>query len=349
MLSAAHGLRERGHDVRLAVPRTAALAARSVETGLPVHAAPFRADADFISFARVFRICRRHRVQAMVLNMDRVLRVGGTAARLAGVPVVLPRRGSEFPLKGGPLYRFTYRHVATGMIVNSRATARTLVRGISWRPSGSIHVLPNHVDLDRFACPRPRDAVRGALGLPASAVVAIVVGELTSRKNAGLLIRALPGLGVDAPHVLIVGQGREEESWRELARTLGVADRVHFLGFRRDIPDLLAASDVLVHPARVEGFGYAVAEAMAAGLPVVATNASSLPELVDDGRTGRLFPPDDEPALAEALLPYLRDPALRRQHGAEGRERARREFPLEKRLAELEALLEEEIASTTRG
>jgi len=287
----------------------------------------------------------------MILNMDRVLRVGGTAARLAGVPVVLPRRGSDFALKPGLLYRLTYRHVATGVIVNSRTTAANLASRIRWRPAGAVHVLPNHVELARFASPRPRAEVRAELGLPADGPVAICVGELTSRKNAALAIRALPEILGEVPDawLLIVGKGREEEAWRGLARSLGVASRVCFAGFRRDVPDLLAAADVLVHASRAEGLPNAVTEAMAAGRPVVASDASSHPELVDDGTTGRLFAPDDASALAAAVVPYLRDRELRLRHGAAGRERAEREFSLEHRLAELEALLEREIAVTTRG
>ena len=90
--------------------------------GRSAQEARFRADFDPTSFSAVHRLARTWRPHAMVLNMDRVLRVGGLAARWAGVPVVLPRRGSEFPLKDGWLYRYTYRRVATGMIVNSQAT-----------------------------------------------------------------------------------------------------------------------------------------------------------------------------------------------------------------------------------
>lgn len=348
MLSAAAGLARRGHEVSLAAPGESSILARAREASLPTLAAPFRADADLLSFFRIHRHCRRHRVEAMILNMDRVLRVGGTAAKLAGVPVILPRRGSEFPLKDGALYRLTYRHVATGMIVNSRATAETLVRRIHWRPAGTVHVLPNGVDLSRFERPRPRAETRVALRIPAEAPVLMALGELTDRKNVALLLAAAPRLvaAFRGLRILVAGEGKEEARLREQARALGVEKSVTFLGFRRDVPDLLAAADVLVHPARVEGFGYAVAEAMAAGLPVVATNASSLPELVDAGRTGALFPPEDADALAEAVAAYLADPELRARHGRAGREKAKREFSSERRREELEGILTSSLAAS---
>lgn len=347
MLANARGLAGRGHDVSLAAPAGSALLARSRAAGLRGFQAGFRSDADFASFARIHRHCMHHRIEAMVLNMDRVLRVGGTAARLAGVGVVLPRRGSEFPLKNGPLYRWTYRNVATGVIVNSQATARTLVRNIAWRPAGAVHVLPNGLDPERFAGVRPRAEVRRELGIPEAAPVVICVGELTARKNAALLVAAVPGIAARVPGVvvLLAGSGAEEGALRRQVAALGLGERVRLLGFREDVPDLLGAADLLVHPARVEGFGYAVAEAMAAGRPVVATDASSLPELVEDGRTGSLFPPEDGAALEAAVVRYLTDGALARAHGAAGKRRAEREFLQERRLGELETLLREQIAA----
>jgi glycosyltransferase involved in cell wall biosynthesis len=346
MLASAAGLRARGHDVALAGRPGSAIVSRALRAGVPVVAARFAADLDVVSFARVFHACRARRTEALVANMDRVLRVAGPAARLAGVRVVLPRRGSEFPLKAGPLYRWTYRRVATGVLVNSRATERSLLEGVPWRPAGRVRVLPNGVDLARIDAARPREETRRSLGLPQDAAVLLVVGELTTRKNPALLLDAaarLRGEGL-LPWLLFAGEGTERDGLERRAAALGLADRTRLLGFRADVADLLAAADVLVHPSRVEGFGYAVAEAMAAGRPVVATDASSLPEIVVHGETGLLFAPDDDARLAAAIATYLRDPERRARDGARGRARARAEFSLERRLRELEAILEEEIA-----
>ncbi len=351
MLDAATGLAARDHAVTIAARPGSAIHERAIEAGVTVLPVPFRGDLDAVSFGRVWRWCRVHRPDALVLNMDRVLRTAGTAARAAGVRVVLPRRGSEFPLKDGLLYRWTYRRVATGVIVNSQATARSLVSRIDWRPAGRIRVLPNGIDPARFRSVRPRAEVREELGVAQDAPVLIVVGELTTRKNAMLLVEILPRLLEAHPGlvVLLVGEGVERGPLEQRAGELGITDRVRLLGFRRDIPDLLGAADLLVHPARIEGFGYAVVEAMAAGLPVVATDASSLPEIVDDGRTGRLFPLDDGAALERAIREYLDDPDRRARDGAAGCERATHEFSAERRLAELDALLAEEAGRAGAG
>ncbi|MFO7652984.1 MAG: glycosyltransferase family 4 protein [Candidatus Krumholzibacteriia bacterium] len=349
MLTAAAAMRERGHGVALAAPPDAVILARADRAGIEVLPAPFARDLDPVSFLRVWRHCRRRRVQVLCLNMDRVLRIAGLAARLAGVPVVLPRRGSEFPLKSHLNYRFHYRCVATGVIVNSEATARTLVQDIAWRPAGSVHVLYNGLDLAPFATARPRARLRRALGLAEGDLALVLVGELTARKNAALLVGVLPSLLRDHPRVqvLLAGEGEEREALSGQAAGLGVADHVRILGFRDDVPDLLAAADLLVHPARVEGFGYAVVEAMAAGLPVVATRASSIPEIVVDGETGFLFPLDDAAGLEAAVRRYLADPDLRARHGAAGREHVRRRFELGARTGELEAIFRTQLEQRT--
>jgi glycosyltransferase involved in cell wall biosynthesis len=125
----------------------------------------------------------------------------------------------------------------------------------------------------------------------------------------------------------------------------GLGSFLHILGFRDDVPDLLSACDIFVHTARVEGFGYAVAEAMAAGLPVVATRCSSIPEIVEDSKTGILVDPEDHAALVGAIETYVANPARRRRDGDAGRARVHAEFDLDKRLQELEEVFELEVHS----
>jgi glycosyltransferase involved in cell wall biosynthesis len=259
------------------------------------------------------------------------------------VRAILPRRGSEFPLKGHLNYRFQYQVIASGLIVNSRATAQTLCRDIDWTPRGRVHVLYNGVDLTPFDSTRPRVELRRELGLSNNDLALIQVGELTTRKNAALAVSALPRFDRRV-HLLLVGEGPEESSLRELASTHGVAERAHFLGFREDVPSLLTASDVLVHCARVEGFGFAVAEGGAAGIPAVAANASSVPEIIVDGETGALFESDDVDDLVRALQPYLTDADLRAAHGQAGRRRVESTFELQQKMDGLEALFEAELA-----
>lgn len=351
MLSACRGMQERGHAVTLAARPGSAIAGRAVRGGIPCIEVPFRSDLDVDSFWRVYRFCAMERPDLLCVNMDRALRIAGGAARAAGVRCVIPRRGSEFPLKDGFIYRWSYRRIATSMIVNSQATARTLLRNIAWRPAGRLHVLPNGVDLKHFENVRPREHVREELHLPQDALTLISIGELTSRKNPLALLHALADLVPRHAqlHALLVGEGSLRETLQRDADRAGLNAHLHLLGFRDDIPDLLHASDLLVHTARVEGFGYVIAEAMAAGLPVVATRCSSIPEIVEDSKTGILVEPEDHASLLSAIETYAADPARRHRDGTAGLHRARAEFDLERRLDELERIFELEIRETKRS
>jgi glycosyltransferase involved in cell wall biosynthesis len=134
---------------------------------------------------------------------------------------------------------------------------------------------------------------------------------------------------------LIVGGGRRQAEMRQLAASLGLGESVHFLGQRRDVPDLLHAMDVFVLPSYSEGVSLALLEAMAAGLPVIATAVGGLPEVVADGETGWLIPPQDAAALAGALVRLLADPALAQRLGANARDHVREHYSLDRQGREI--------------
>jgi glycosyltransferase involved in cell wall biosynthesis len=144
--------------------------------------------------------------------------------------------------------------------------------------------------------------------------------------------------------LLVVGGdpfGRGREQLVALAEELEIDHRTHFLGIRDDVPDLLGAADLFVLPSRWEGLGLVFLEAMAVGLPVVATRISAVPEVVQDGETGWLVPAGDPASLATALLTALDDPAERRRRGAAGRVRLEQRFGLERMLDETLAVYDE--------
>lgn len=146
---------------------------------------------------------------------------------------------------------------------------------------------------------------------------------------AALLAPSWPDL-----RVAIVGDGPLLPALRDRAAVLGIAGRVHLPGFRDDVPDLLPALDAFAFPSREEGLGSALLEAMAAGVPVVATRAGGIPEVVRDGVDGLLVPPADPPALAAALDRILRDPAAADRRAASARARVAAEFAADRMVAE---------------
>jgi glycosyltransferase involved in cell wall biosynthesis len=170
-----------------------------------------------------------------------------------------------------------------------------------------------------------------------------VACRLVSIKGIIYLIRALAVLQAEFPELRleIAGTGSERPIIESEAETLGLKDRVAFLGWQADLAPVLARWDIFVQPSLEEGFGIAALEAMAAGLPVVATAVGGISELVKAGQTGWLVPPGDPEALAERLRALLLDVEQRRRMGEAGRKRAMENFSVERMVAEISNIYDE--------
>jgi glycosyltransferase involved in cell wall biosynthesis len=188
-----------------------------------------------------------------------------------------------------------------------------------------LKVLHSGIDMSRIPDQDDGRDARRRFGIPADALVLGTVANLFARKGYDVMLRALPTIVASTPKVryLIVGSGDApyEKHLRALVENLGLERHVHFAGFQASVYPCLAAMDIYVHPALMEGFGIAVLEAMAMRKPVVATTAGGLPEVAQDGETGILVPPGDPDALAQAVIRLLRDPVHRRKLGEAGRDR----------------------------
>jgi glycosyltransferase involved in cell wall biosynthesis len=176
--------------------------------------------------------------------------------------------------------------------------------------------------------PAARRARRVALGLPADGTVLGTVGNFTPKKDHRNILRALARLDAgpagSAPHLVLIGSGPLEEELRRVVADEGLSGRVSFLGTRSDVFELLPLFDAFVLGSRFEGFPIALVEAMATGLPCVATAVGGIPEIVQDGSNGRLVLPGDPEALADALRQVLDDPAAASRLGAAARASAQR-------------------------
>lgn len=196
-------------------------------------------------------------------------------------------------------------------------------------PAHKVATIPNGVDSARFGGVGRSDA-RRRLGIPADHVVVGTVGRLDPVKDQASLVKAFAALRPARPGALLViaGDGPCRAELTHLISGLGLENHVLLLGERQDIPELMAAMDLFVLPSIAEGMSNTVLEAMATGLPVVATRIGGNPELVEDGLTGRLVPPLDIAGLAAAIDGYLDDAHLRALHGKASRHRAVERFDL---------------------
>jgi glycosyltransferase involved in cell wall biosynthesis len=276
---------------------------------------------------------------------------GTVLGRLSGVPVVVAHEHT-WSFQGRPLRRFLDRELvarwADVFVAVSDEDRRKMIEVEGVDPA-KIRLIPNGI-------PSPANGavtdVRAELGIESGVPVLGVVCELRAQKALEVLFEAAALLLAEFPtlKVLVAGDGPERARLEEGARRLGVADTVLFLGIRRDVPAVLAAVDVAVLSSDYEGSPLSVMEYMAAAKPVISTRVGGVPELVKEDVHGLLVEPRDPEALAEAVTRLLRDPALAKRLGAEGRQRQQREFSLEAMVRRIEDLYEELwLASGRRG
>jgi glycosyltransferase involved in cell wall biosynthesis len=236
---------------------------------------------------------------------------GRLAAMLEHVPIVIGTEVNIYERKR-PHHILAERLLMNRtdrVIVSARSVREFYVRQIHADPA-KIDVIYNAVDwsmLQPAELPGARARMRESLGLAADVKLAGVIARLTEQKGHRFLFEALAAPALADVHLLVVGDGDLRDSLRAEAGRLGVASRVHFLGARRDLGDLLAAIDVFAMPSLWEGLPLSLILAMGAALPVVATAVAGIPEVVAPGETGWLVPPADAPALVRALSEVFRD------------------------------------------
>lgn len=233
---------------------------------------------------------------------------GRLAAILERVPIVI---GTEVNI----YERKRAHHILAERILMAK-TDRVIVSANSVRDfyvdqihadPGKIDVVYNAVDWKAITPSKSREAMRSSLGLHRDAQVAGVIARLTEQKGHRFLFQAMTTSALADMQLIVVGDGDLRDSLKAEAQDLGIASRVHFLGARRDLGDLLAAMDVFVMPSLWEGLPLSMILAMGAAVPVVATAVAGIPEVVADGKTGWLVPAGNSLALATALVEVFSD------------------------------------------
>jgi glycosyltransferase involved in cell wall biosynthesis len=320
------------------------------EMGVPVTELKQRNSYDIPALLSLVSYIRRHRIDIIHTHLLASDVMGRMAGFLTGRPVVSTIHNSREDLDDEPsrrqwLERWTARLMARRLIVVS-ALLREEIASWFGVPLERVVTIPNGVDVGRFQ--RGEDLDRAALRrdlLGGDYPVVTNVARWTPQKDQKTLIEAAAIVAQTRSDVrfLLVGHGPLHDDLVAQAEALGVADKVVLAGFRDDVADVLAASDLFVLSSLWEGMPLALLEAMAAGCASVCTDVGGVPQVLQDGVTGQLVPPNDPPALADATLRYINDPEMRRQHGEAGLRWVQEHYSMQAWVKKLEELYLREL------
>lgn len=348
LLALLSGLRQHDIDARLILLVEPANDMQSyvdeaAARGIPVERILIQRDFDPALFQRLRNLLQALQPDIAHTHLLHADLYGVPAARWAGVPVVLSSRHNDntfrrrFPIK--QVNQLLWRLADAGIAI-SDAIARFSIE-VEGAPAGKIHRIYYGLEaakpLDRAGA---RAAVSNELGIPDDTVFIGVVCRLIEQKGVcyGLRAFARVASGYPQAHLLVAGEGPLRTALENESAALGLQKRVHFLGWRGDIPALMAALDIFLMPSLWEGFGLVLLEAMAQAVPVIASRVSAIPEVVVDGETGLLVPARDVDALAAALENLLADKPLRQYMGLQGQDRLETDFSAARMVDETAAL-----------
>lgn len=294
-------------------------AQRLREAGIPTLDLGARNLRDVRAFRRLLAHIREQKIELVHAHLTYSAIWSAIASRMTGVPAIASLHVS--PTATRALQDSVRHRVSTGIrdgimrfILNRWSTAIVTVsaalrddyvaRGLA---SAKLRVVHNGIDLDRFRRPHAESRARmeRELGLPPDAPLIATVAVLRPKKGIEVLLEA--ARSVKGAYFVIIGDGPKREEWNELAATLGIAERIRWTGYRTDVETLLAGCDLFVHPSVDDAFPTVLLEAMAAGLPVVASRVGGIPEIVTPGVTGQLVPAGDAASLAAAIGSLLAD------------------------------------------
>lgn len=319
--------RELGHDARILALQGGPLEAHAERLGVPTIVLGGESTARRVLHGAA--VLARLRPSVMHSHNPTSLQYGVIGKLVSGARLVFTDH------RGVVRVPKTIEWLLTDAVVAvSRDTARQSPA------SGVVDISVIYNGVDPPAPKRTRAEVRAELGL-GEGPVALHVANFLPVKGHDILVRALAEVKARGVRLTVVtaGDGVERAPIEALASSLGLGpEHVRFLGFRSDVPDLLAAADFFVLPSRMEGLPLAVLEAMSHGLPIVTTRIGGNPEVVTDGEHGLLVPIEDPGALAAALVRFAEDPGLRRKLGEAGRARVASEFSFTEMVRKYQAI-----------
>lgn len=304
----AQGLQGKGHRVLIVGQPQSALVSRAREEGLRVFPVRMRGEWDLLAAWKLAKIIKREHIQVVHLHEAHAHALGLLATSIARKPKVVLSRKVCFPIRKNPLSKLKYRTKRIDRIIAvSEGVKSLLIKG--GIRSEKIIIIHDGIDIEKFRKVRNNRYLYNEFDLDSKGPLVGMVAALSSTKDHQNFLEAAARVKEELSRVrfLVVGEGELRRELEYLTKKLELEKSVVFTGFRNDIPQILSVLNLFVLSSRSEALPNSILDAMASGLPVVATKVGGIPEIVKDGVNGILVPPRDPRALARAIITLLKD------------------------------------------
>ena len=333
MINAAKCLAQKGHTVALAGKKNSQLLKHASENDILTHIIDIHADISPLKTIRISSFLKNNKVDILICNLNKDVRVAGLAARIAGTPVVLARHGMLLCSKKWK-HKISLTRLTNGIITNSN-TIRDTYASYGWFERDFVKVIYNGLDI-----PEPVTPVDFYARFPGKKII-YSAGRLSEQKGFNYLIEAAQILRKKRSDLVffVSGEGKLASMLQKQVDEAGLHESFVFDGFTDDIFPYLKGCDLFVLGSLFEGMPNVVMEAMAMAKPVVVTDVNGARELMQDGKTGLVVPPANPFALASAISSLIDNPEKLELFGTAGKERIAKHFTMERMTDALEAHL----------
>ena len=308
VLAEAAGLRDRKHSVSLICRERAKIRGEAIKFGLEVHTLPMRKLYDIASMIKLSQFLKVNRFDIINTHSGVDSWIGGIASRIAGVPVLVRTRHLNIPLKRSLL---NFIHYLPDMYITCGENMReTLIKQCHF-PSEKVISIPTGVHAEFFHVKRNPEA-KLRYGLDKDVIVITNVGIFRKVKGHEVMLKSVAKVINQLPKAkfLLVGDGPDKKDLEEMANEMGIGKHVLFPGFIDNIPEIYSFTDIAILSSWSEGLPQSLLQAMAAGVPVIATNVGGVPEVVVHEESGILIEAGDHAALAEGIIRIINHPDL---------------------------------------
>jgi glycosyltransferase involved in cell wall biosynthesis len=339
----AQALHRRGYEIIVGSAAESELYNRAEKVGLKTKIVPVKSSLSILNPFKLLSFVnylKREEIDTIFLNLSQDLKFGAIGGHLAQVNKIIYRRGSAIPIKDRFYTKFLLEDCVTDIIANSKSTRETILENTAeWLSEEKIKIIYNGIKLDKVDDAEVNSSIREEFGIAKDEVLIANVGRLSRQKGHKYLVETVELMSrkINNFKVLIVGKGELEAEVKAEVKALGLEDHIIFTGFRTDVYSIMKQVDFLLHTALWEGFGFVIAEAMAAGRPVVSTDVSNISEIVVDGETSYLAESKNPEDIAEKAIRMIKN-RERGQMGKLGKKIVKENFKFEDKVDQLEEI-----------